>query len=432
MVVIIGYQLYDLARRDYGMSIAHASFMLGVLGFVQFVPMFLMTPVAGVVADRFDRRKVGASAVAVDVGMALTLALSTQQGWLSLPLVLGLGAAHGLAKVFIGPSVGAIAPMVVPPALLPRAVAMNSMAMQSGTILGPAVAGLLFAWSPGVLLDRGGLLACSIALLLAIRPLPAHAANRKTHPLKLMGEGFAFVRGNPFLLGCITLDLFAVLLAGPRRCCRSMRATSCMWPHRLGQMRAAPALGAAVAGCSLVSPAFAPCGGNDAGRGGGVRAGHGGVWRFAPLSAFAGAAGGAGRGRHAQHVRARQPGATAHARCDARARFGDFGLAIGASNELGEMESGLAAAFLGATGAGAGRAGRGGGDADLGGDLPADPPCRQVYPRGGLIPMLEKIPYTDGPTALTGWLARPQRPRAARCWCGPPSSTSPPRSKSAR
>jgi MFS family permease len=181
MVVIIGYQLYDLARRDYGMSIAHASFMLGVLGFVQFVPMFLMTPVAGVVADRFDRRKVGASAMAVDVIMALTLALSTQQGWLTLPLVLGLGAAHGLAGCLSAPRWGRSRRWWCPcPVAARGGDEFHGDAI--GHHSGPAVAGCCSPGPPGVLLDRGGLLACSIALLLAIRPLPAHAANRNTHP----------------------------------------------------------------------------------------------------------------------------------------------------------------------------------------------------------------------------------------------------------
>lgn len=354
MVVIIGYQLYDLARRDYGMSIAHASFMLGVLGFVQFVPMFLMTPVAGVVADRFDRRKVGASAVAVDVGMALVLGLSTHQGWLTLPLVLGLGVAHGLAKVFIGPSVGAIAPMVVPPALLPRAVAMNSMAMQSGTILGPAVAGLLFAWSPSAFYwISAGLLGCSMALLLAIRPLPAHAANRAVHPLKLVAEGFTFVRGNPFLLGCITLDLFAVLLAGATALLPVYaRDILHVGASGLGQMRAAPAVGAAVTGVFL---SFRPLSRHVGVTMLGAVAVFGlataafGVSRHYPLSlallAVLGAADMLSMFVRGSLVQLHTPDAM-------RGRVSAIsGLAIGASNELGEMESGLAAAFLGATGA---------------------------------------------------------------------------------
>jgi MFS family permease len=138
MVVIIGYQLYDLARSDYGMSIGEAAFQLGLLGLAQFVPLFLLTPVAGVVADRFDRRLVGALSMGIDLVVALTLALATSLDLLSLPLLFVMAAMHGAARVFVGPAIGAIAPNIVPAALLPKAVALNSMAMQGGMILGLA------------------------------------------------------------------------------------------------------------------------------------------------------------------------------------------------------------------------------------------------------------------------------------------------------
>jgi MFS family permease len=354
MVVIIGYQLYDLARRSYGMSIAQASFMLGVLGFVQFVPMFLMTPVAGVVADRFDRRYVGALAIGLDAAMAVVLALATWGGWLSLPLLLGLGVAHGTARVFIGPAVGSIAPMIVPPKLLPRAVAMNSMAMQSGTILGPALAGVAFGWMPPLYYAVSALvLLGSLAGLLLIRPLPAHPANRDTHPLRLALEGLTFVRGNPFLLGCITLDLFAVLFAGATallpvyaRDILHVGATG------LGQMRAAPAVGAALVGLVLSARPLQR---------------HVGVTMLASVAVFGLATAGFGLSRHyglslgllavlggADMVSMFVRGSLTqlHTPDAMRGRVSAIsGLAIGASNELGEMESGIAAAMLGATGA---------------------------------------------------------------------------------
>jgi MFS family permease len=354
MVVIIGYQLYDLARRSYGMSIAQASFMLGVLGFVQFVPMFLMTPVAGVVADRFDRRYVGALAIGLDAAMAVVLALATWGGWLSLPLLLGLGVAHGTARVFIGPAVGSIAPMIVPPKLLPRAVAMNSMAMQSGTILGPALAGVAFGWMPPLYYAVSALvLLGSLAGLLLIRPLPAHPANRDTHPLRLALEGLTFVRGNPFLLGCITLDMFAVLYAGATallpvyaRDILHVGATG------LGQMRAAPAVGAALVGLVLSARPLQR---------------HVGVTMLASVAVFGLATAGFGLSRHyglslgllavlggADMVSMFVRGSLTqlHTPDAMRGRVSAIsGLAIGASNELGEMESGIAAAMLGATGA---------------------------------------------------------------------------------
>ncbi|MEO0057866.1 MAG: hypothetical protein RIT17_1339, partial [Pseudomonadota bacterium] len=79
MVVMIGYQLYDVARADYGMSVAAASFQLGLLGLAQFIPLFVLTPVAGLAADRFDRRYVAAFANGIDGVVAALLALLTWQ-----------------------------------------------------------------------------------------------------------------------------------------------------------------------------------------------------------------------------------------------------------------------------------------------------------------------------------------------------------------
>lgn len=354
MVVIIGYQLYDLARQSYGMSITQASFMLGVLGFVQFVPMFLLTPISGVVADRFDRRKVGAMAICVDMTMALIMAVATWQGWLSLPLVLILGAANGTARVFIGPSVGAIAPMIVPPNLLPRAIAMNSMAMQSGTIAGPAVAGMLFAWHPSLFYWIASvLLSVSALALLTIRPLPAHAANRDVHPLRMAMEGLTFVRGNPFLLGCITLDLFAVLLGGATALLPVYaRDILHVGPEGLGQMRAAPAAGAAVLGILLsIKPLERRVGVTMLGSValfGAATAVFAVSTNYLLSLAMLAVLGGADmvsmfvRGTLVQ----------LHTPNEMRGRVSAIsGLAIGASNELGEMESGLASLLFGAQGA---------------------------------------------------------------------------------
>ena len=82
MVVLIGYQVYDVARADYGMGRRDAAFMLGLLGAAQFVPLMLLTPVAGVAADRFDRRHDVLFANAIDGLIALTLAVATWQDWL--------------------------------------------------------------------------------------------------------------------------------------------------------------------------------------------------------------------------------------------------------------------------------------------------------------------------------------------------------------
>jgi MFS family permease len=354
MAVIIGYQLYDVARQDYHMSIAQASFQLGIMGFSQFVPMFLLSPVAGVVADRFDKRIVGAAAIAIDILVALGLWAATDLHVLTLPLLFGLGALHGLSRVFIGPSVGSIAPLLVPPELLPRAIAMNSMAMQLATITGPACAGLLFGLNHGLpYMIAGVLLGLGWISLLRIRPLPPSADARKAHPLRQIAEGFSFVWHNRFLLGCITLDLFAVLFAGATALLPVYaRDILHVGPQGLGQMRAATAFGATLMGALLT---FRPLSRNV------------GVKMLVAVGVFALATIAFGFSRNYWlslgllavlgcadmiSVFIRSTLVQLHTPDDMRGRVGAIsGLAISASNELGEMESGLAAALIGATGA---------------------------------------------------------------------------------
>ncbi|MBW8783116.1 MAG: MFS transporter [Novosphingobium sp.] len=354
MVVILGYQLYDIARSAYGMSVARASFQLGLLGLAQFVPLFVLTPAAGVIADRYDRRLIGAAAVGLDAGVALTLAVVTHAGGLTLPLLFGLAALHGVARVFVGPAISSIAPNVVPAVLMPRAIGLTSMAMQIGMISGPALAGLLFArsasapyWIAAVLLA----IACGALLLLP--RLPLHSGNRGAHPLRQIADGFRYVRDERFLLGCITLDLFAVILAGATALLPVYaRDILHVGAEGLGQMRAAPAVGAAIVGVWL---SFRPFTHNV-----GVKMLAGvavygaatiafGVSHTYPLSlallAVLGAADMVSVFIRSSLVQLNTPDTM-------RGRVSSIsGLAISASNELGEMESGMLASLLGAPGA---------------------------------------------------------------------------------
>ena len=349
-VVIIGYQLYDVARRVYGMSIAEASFQLGLLGLAQFVPLFVLTPVAGVAADRFDRRRVVALALASDLVVTLALAAASLAHAVSLPLLFALAAALGMTRVFMRPALSAIAPNIVPPELLPRTIAMSSIAMQAGTITGPALAGLLYALAPALPYGVAtGLLALGAAVILTIRPVAPPRANRDIHPLRQVADGFAYIRAERFLLGCVTLDLFAVLLGGTTALLPAYaRDILHVGPVGLGQMRAAPALGAAVVALVLSTRPLA--------RNVGVKmlwavAVYGvatvvfGLSRWYPLSlamlVVLGAADMISVFIRTSLVQLRTPD-------DKRGRISAIsGLAISASNELGEMESGFAASLLG-------------------------------------------------------------------------------------
>lgn len=354
MVVIIGYQLYDVARADYGMSIAQAAFQLGLLGLVQFVPLFLLTPVAGVVADRFDRRIVGALACGIDLFVALSLAIAAQSDAVTLPLLYVLAALHGTARVFVGPALSSIVPNVVPVGLIPRAIAMSSIAWQVGSVAGPAAAGLLFAINPGApYWTSAALLLVALISLLSIRRLPLHEGNRDEHPARQIVDGFKYVWNERFLLGCVTLDLFAVLMGGATALLPVFaRDILHVGSEGLGIMRGAPAIGAALVAIILSWRPMAYNVGNKMLLGVavyGIATIGFGLSRHFVLSlamlALLGAADMVSVYVRSSLVQLNTPDRV-------RGRVSAIsGLAISASNELGEMQSGVAAALLGATGA---------------------------------------------------------------------------------
>ena len=248
MVVVIGWQVYDIARSDYGMTPKQAAFQLGLIGIAQFLPLLLLTPVAGWVADRFERRLVARLANMIDMGCAALLAIMTAQDTLTLPILFALAAFHGVARVFVGPAMSAIAPNLVPPQILPKAIAMNSIAWQTASVGGPAFGGLLYAINPASpYWFSVGALAVTIAALSFIKPIAPPKIESNAHPVEQMIDGLRYVRRERFLLGAITLDLFAVLLAGATALLPVYaRDILHVGPQGLGQLRAAPALGAAV------------------------------------------------------------------------------------------------------------------------------------------------------------------------------------------
>ncbi|MEO0033045.1 MAG: hypothetical protein RIS94_2803 [Pseudomonadota bacterium] len=359
MVVVLGYQLYDVARGAYGMSIGKAAFQLGLLGLAQFLPLFLLTPVAGLVADRFDRRMVTTLSILLDLTVALTLGIVTHLGLLTLPLLFTLGALHGTARVFIGPAIASIAPNVVPAPLMPRAVAINSMAWQIGGVAGPSLAGILFA------VDRAlpywvavVLLALSAASAFRIRPLPPPPGNREVHPLRQIMGGLSFVWHDRFLLGCVTLDLFAVLLGGATALLPVYARDILTWnghavgSYGLGVMRAMPGIGAALVATVLAKkPIESEVGAKmllAVAAFGVATIGFGVSRNFAFSLLMLACLGGADM----ISVFIRNTLVQLHTPDAVRGRVSSIsGLAISASNELGEMQSGVAAALLGATGA---------------------------------------------------------------------------------
>ncbi len=211
--IIIGWQVYGLARET--MDIRQAAFMLGMIGLVQFVPLFLLTPVVGLVADSVDRRWIVRGTTALLVVNAATLGVLTWSGNLSLPFLFGAAVLIGIARAFSGPAYAALAPNLVPKESLPTAIAISSIAWQFGTVAGPSIGGLLYAIHPDVAYGViAALLALALGTMFLIGKVPQPPAQKDRHPIQRILDGFSYVRRNRLVLAAITLDLFAVLLAG--------------------------------------------------------------------------------------------------------------------------------------------------------------------------------------------------------------------------
>ena len=211
--IIIGWQVYGIARET--MDIRQAAFMLGMIGLVQFIPLFLLTPIVGLVADSVDRRWIVRGTTALLVFNAATLGVLTWSGNLSLPFLFGAAVLIGIARAFSGPAYSALAPNLVPKESLPTAIAISSIAWQFGTVAGPSIGGLLYAIHPDVAYGViSALLALALGTMFLIGKVPQPAAQKDRQPIQRILDGFSYVRRNRLVLAAITLDLFAVLLAG--------------------------------------------------------------------------------------------------------------------------------------------------------------------------------------------------------------------------
>lgn len=211
--IVIGWQVYGLARET--MGIREAAFLLGMIGLAQFVPLFLLTPVVGLAADSFDRRWIVRGTTTLLMLNAAMLGVLTWAGLLGLPALFAAAVFVGIARAFSGPAYSALAPNLVPPASLPTAIAIGASAWQVGSIAGPSVGGLLYAIHPDVAyVTIVGLFGVALGTMFLIGRVPQPPREPDRHPLQRILDGFTYIRRNRFVMAAITLDLFAVLLAG--------------------------------------------------------------------------------------------------------------------------------------------------------------------------------------------------------------------------
>ncbi len=213
MMIVLGWQAYNIARDT--MSPSAAAVQLGLIGLAQFVPLFFLTPITGWVADHFDRLVIARLTLTLMVGASGLLAFATWEGWVNVPLILLIAVLTGISRAFNGPAYSALAPNLVPREILPKAIAMASVFWQLGSIVGPALGGYAFAIEPwGAYALATILYAVALISMFLIGPVPQAARDTTRHPFRQMIDGFTYVRGNRLVLATITLDLFAVLLAG--------------------------------------------------------------------------------------------------------------------------------------------------------------------------------------------------------------------------
>ncbi|WP_375272156.1 MFS transporter [Sphingomonas sp.] len=211
--IIISWQVYSVARQT--MDVPESAFLLGMIGLVQFVPLFLLTPIVGLVADSVDRRWIVRGTTALLCTIAATLGYLTYTHSLNLPALFGAAVLVGVARAFSGPAYSALAPNLVPKESLPTAIAISSIAWQTGTIVGPSVGGFLYGLHPDVAYGVvSALLLLALGLMFLIGRVPQPPAQKDRRPMQRILDGFQYVRQNRLVLAAITLDLFAVLLAG--------------------------------------------------------------------------------------------------------------------------------------------------------------------------------------------------------------------------
>jgi MFS family permease len=210
--VAMGWHMYSLARET--RSVEESAFLVGMIGLAAFVPVLLLTLPAGEAADRYDRKKVLLLCLTGEIASVLTLAVATVNGYDSPMLLLVVAALFGASRAFFAPANTALGPMLVPRKLLPRAIAWNSLAWQSSAIAGPAMGGFLISASPQTAyFATFGLYGLTALFVLSIRANAKPEVNPGSR-WQLMKEGLAYVWRQKIVFGAISLDLFAVLLGG--------------------------------------------------------------------------------------------------------------------------------------------------------------------------------------------------------------------------
>jgi MFS family permease len=236
--VAVGWLVYDITRNP---------FDLGLIGLFQFLPMLLLTLVAGHVADRVDRRRIALVCQVLEALVMGFMVLGIWQGWLPLWGIFAAVSVLGAAQAFERPAMAALLPAIVPATQVQSAIAVATSIMQTALVIGPALGGLLYGFG-GIVpfaVSAGCFLLASVAVTLIQHP-------HKTPPKapvtwSSIFAGITFIASRKVMLGSISLDLFAVLLGGAVAMLPVYaRDILDAGPWALGVLRTSPAVGAVV------------------------------------------------------------------------------------------------------------------------------------------------------------------------------------------
>jgi MFS family permease len=348
MALAIQIQTVAVAWLVYDTS--ESALSLGLVGLASFLPTFALVLVTGLVADRYSRRWILIVVFLIMMLTSLGLLAQVRAGVPSLWPIYSLLVVFGAARAFGNPAAQAIVPALVPTPSLANAIAWNSSTIQVATIAGPAVGGILYAIHPIAPFAGSAGCFCLSAMLVAALRLRSAEGRREPVTWSRLIAGLVFLRTKPVLLGAISLDLFAVLLGGATALmpifARDVFHTG---PWGLGLLRSMPAIGAVtmavvLAHSSLLSHRAGPRMLQAVGIFGLATVGFGlstNFWLTLALLAVLGAA-------DMVSVVVRQTLVQAETPDELRGRVAAVNTVfIGASNELGEFESGTLAWLVG-------------------------------------------------------------------------------------
>jgi MFS family permease len=243
MMVVAAWQMYELTG---------SALDLGLVGLFQFVPVLLLTLPAGHVADNYHRGRIVQAVQLVQLAVAALLFLATYQQQLSRELLFGISMALGAVRTFQMPAQQSLVPSLVPLGLLARATAFSSAGNQMAVIGGPAAAGLLFLGTGTAVYATATVMFAIALVLMAAVPDRRVMARGEPRTLRTMLAGAHFVWSRKELLGAVSLDLMAVLFGGAVALLPIYAKDILhVGPTGLGALRAAPAVGALVISAAL-------------------------------------------------------------------------------------------------------------------------------------------------------------------------------------